>query len=111
MVRYDAAQIYRELSLRFVPLEFQLAPPLHHLTPYKDVQALCNVAEGAIRFERGTVASDDDGDELAKSITFQNVYRGGYKDDRMVGVIELKAIAIDEGDGCVRTGKTDREHF
>ena len=117
MVGYDVAQIDRELSMWSIPLEFQLVPPLHHLAPHRDVQALCNVgillgnvSEGAIGFERGTVTGDDDGDELAQSTTLQNVYRRGYEDDRMVGVIELKAIAVDENDSCVRTEKTGREH-
>ena len=43
------------------------------------------------------------GDELVLPVALGKVDRGGYKDHRTIGVIELETITIDEADGGMKT--------
>ena len=45
------------------------------------------------------MGSDEEGNELVQPGAVGEVYRRGYKDDGVVGVVELETVAIDEA-GC-----------
>ena len=57
--------------------------------------------QNAVPLERETVKGNDVGDELIQPIVLREVYRGGYENNRMVGVIELETVPIDEAGGSM----------
>ena len=50
----------------------------------------------SVLLERKAVGSDEEGNELVQPVAIGKVYSRGYKDDRVVCVIELETIAVDE---------------
>ena len=72
------------------------------------------VMEDTVAAERETAESDYNGDEFVQPacpIGCRKTERRRHEDDRMVCVVELDAVPIDETDGCIGAEGRDGELF